>query len=216
MSIFRCGSWTLSIWWTLFVLYCFHIVVFLYFCRLEREEMLVWTKLPYLKAKWLVAMENKFWAGMCTGWDSSLIFSGCCHSISPLLVIMCALWYNECSTCNLYCLYCVISVNSLETSSQIFFPIADDCPYSIYFSLWKSISGNSVCYIFYMVLLLIEIKCIYLLYMIWKLALSLLIPFAKKSRLNIHLTILCHVVASPRWISTPSFPIFGVTSYVNN
>lgn len=120
MSIFRCGSWTLSIWWTLFVLYCFHIVVFLYFCRLEREEMLVWIKLPYLKAKWLVAMENKFWAGMCTGWDSFSIFSGCCHSITPLLVIMCALWYNECSTCNLYCLYCVISVYSLETSSQIF------------------------------------------------------------------------------------------------
>lgn len=55
--------------------------------------MLVSIRLLFSKERLLVVMENKFLAVMYIGLANCLIFSGWCHSISPLLATTFALWY---------------------------------------------------------------------------------------------------------------------------
>lgn len=62
--------------------------------RLERAEMLGWTRLPYLKVKLLVGMESKFWAGIYTGLVNFSTSLGCFLSSSRLLVFTSAQWYQ--------------------------------------------------------------------------------------------------------------------------
>lgn len=71
----------------------YYSLILPFFYRLEREEMLGWTKLLCLKAKLLEGMENKYWAGMYTGLGNFLISSECYPSFSQLLVSMSAQWY---------------------------------------------------------------------------------------------------------------------------
>lgn len=61
--------------------------------RLEKGGMLALIRSHSLKEKFLVVMENKFWAGTFTGLGNFLIFSECCRSTLQVLDFMCAPWY---------------------------------------------------------------------------------------------------------------------------
>lgn len=61
--------------------------------RLEKEEMLVWIKLHFLRGRLPEAMENKSSVGMFTDWGSSLIFSEWCLSMLQQWGFTFVQWY---------------------------------------------------------------------------------------------------------------------------
>lgn len=119
-----------------------HIVLTL--IRLEKGEMLGWTKLRCLKAKLLEGTESKYWAGMYTGLANFWISSECYPSFSQLSATMCAQWYDI----DVYLFFYLQNqddrcCNVFLTIFWILSSIADDCSYCIRVPVWKSLSGNS-------------------------------------------------------------------------